>query len=541
MASFSNSGSEALARTLEEGILRAPTLDLEKMYEITRCVGWIQAGDYRKVALQFPDELLGDAGAVCRAITLQLGFTVYILGDTTYGSCCVDEVAAEHVGADAIIHFGRACLSPSRRLPVLCILTRIPVDIPAVISGLESAIEDRTRGLIFVYDTRCHYIASELVEKLQKIFPHLVTTTLLMNKGCSCNTSQFVHGKSPPETSCYVDSCCQNTLSPRPPASEECCRNITRSTPCECESSCQNRTPNNVTQDSSGRLTFLGRVAYMPSESDIRDYHFIYLGPSGPTVNSLLMRFSENTFYCVSSDDGSVEITSGVHIVMKRSANLEKAKDAKIIGILVGTLGVADCQHVISKLKSIIKAAGKRSYTFIVGKPNEPKLANISEVDTFVYVACPETSIIERNTDPVLYKKLITPWELEVALLPRQEWSLAFETDFRQLLPGGSRYIEVASEPREEEVNVSLITCKTQALGVRDTRDVVLDSSTGGVVLQDGHTIAAVHVGGGGQVLKGRTWQGLDPAHPSCGAIDSVAVGRSGIASLYKDENPVSQ
>nr|XP_045592887.1 2-(3-amino-3-carboxypropyl)histidine synthase subunit 2-like [Procambarus clarkii] len=359
-----------------------------------------------------------------------------------------------------------------------------------------------------------------------------------MNKGCSCNTSQFVHGKSPPETSCYVDSCCQNTLSPRPPASEECCRNITRSTPCECESSCQN---NNVTQDSSGRLTFLGRVAYMPSESDIRDYHFIYLGPSGPTVNSLLMRFSENTFYCVSSDDGSVEITSGVHIVMKRSANLEKAKDAKIIGILVGTLGVADCQHVISKLKSIIKAAGKRSYTFVVGKPNEPKLANISEVDTFVYVACPETSIIERNTDPVLYKKLITPWELEVALLPRQEWSLAFETDFRQLLPGGSRYIEVASEPREEEVNVSLITCKTQALGVRDTTDVVLDSSTGGVVLQDGHTIAAVHVGGGGQVLKGRTWQGLDPAHPSCGAIDSVAVGRSGIASLYKDENPVSQ
>ena len=26
-------------------------------------------------------------------------------------SCCIDEVAAEHVNADLIIHYGRACLS----------------------------------------------------------------------------------------------------------------------------------------------------------------------------------------------------------------------------------------------------------------------------------------------------------------------------------------------------------------------------------------------------------------------------------------------
>jgi len=37
---------------------------------------------------------------------------VFILGDTSYGSCCVDEVAASHIEADGIIHFGRACLSP---------------------------------------------------------------------------------------------------------------------------------------------------------------------------------------------------------------------------------------------------------------------------------------------------------------------------------------------------------------------------------------------------------------------------------------------
>lgn len=34
--------------------------------------------------------------------------------ESTYGlvkSCCVDEVAAQHVDADAIVHYGHACMS----------------------------------------------------------------------------------------------------------------------------------------------------------------------------------------------------------------------------------------------------------------------------------------------------------------------------------------------------------------------------------------------------------------------------------------------
>jgi Putative diphthamide synthesis protein len=28
-----------------------------------------------------------------------------------YSSCCVDEVAAQHVDADALVHYGHACMS----------------------------------------------------------------------------------------------------------------------------------------------------------------------------------------------------------------------------------------------------------------------------------------------------------------------------------------------------------------------------------------------------------------------------------------------
>ena len=35
---------------------------------------------------------------------------LFILADSTFGSCCVDLIAAKHVNADLVIHYGRACL-----------------------------------------------------------------------------------------------------------------------------------------------------------------------------------------------------------------------------------------------------------------------------------------------------------------------------------------------------------------------------------------------------------------------------------------------
>lgn len=35
---------------------------------------------------------------------------LYILGDTSYGSCCIDEIAAQHVDSEFIVHYGNACL-----------------------------------------------------------------------------------------------------------------------------------------------------------------------------------------------------------------------------------------------------------------------------------------------------------------------------------------------------------------------------------------------------------------------------------------------
>ncbi|ROT64884.1 putative diphthamide biosynthesis protein 2-like [Penaeus vannamei] len=504
MASLTNFGSDVIERTLEKDIAQESTQNLEEVYEVSRCVRWIQDGGYKKVGLQFPDELIVDAPAVARALSTALGFKVYILGDTTYGSCCVDEVAAEHVGADSIVHFGRSCLSPSRRLPVLYIFTRLSVNLPLVVESLQAAIQEADTRLVLVYDTRCHHAAGEAARILQDKFPKLVPSTLLLNRLYSpCSLSS--NDKTPLE-----NHTCSNGIDIN--GEEE--------------------------KGKSNDFMFCGRSVCLPDGEEIKDYHFIYLGPRGPTVTCLCMKFSESTFYCADPSSGEVTVTSGLRSVMSRSNKLEMVKDAEIIGILVGTLGVADYREIISRLKAVVRAAGKRSYTFVVGKPNEPKLANISEVDVFAYVACPETSIVERSVDPALYRKLVTPWELEVALLNQQEWDLHFEADFRQLLPGGLRHVVAAGERREEEVNVSLITNRAQRLGMRDDEEPTLDSITGAVQVRDNLTLASLHVGGGGQALKGRTWQGLDPNMNPPSATGTVVEGRKGIAAGYQDETP---
>ena len=65
---------------------------------------------------------------------------------------------------------------------------------------------------------------------------------------------------------------------------------------------------------------------------------------------------------------------------MSRYYLIERAQEASIFGIVVGTLGVARYRNMIRSLRAFIRSRGHHSYTFIVGKINIAKLANFAEV-----------------------------------------------------------------------------------------------------------------------------------------------------------------
>lgn len=66
--------------------------------------------------------------------------------------------------------------------------------------------------------------------------------------------------------------------------------------------------------------------------------------------------------------------------LMKRMYLIERVKDAKTLGIVVGTLGVSNYLGAVDRLKELAKRQGKKLYIIAVGKPSVTKLANFPEV-----------------------------------------------------------------------------------------------------------------------------------------------------------------
>ncbi|KAK4579936.1 Diphthamide biosynthesis protein 2 [Recurvomyces mirabilis] len=183
-------------------------------YEIRRTVQEIREGRWTRIALQFPDEMLVDAPRVyerlreglkaerlkarqknpssIKDLTDDLSSTTIhqtsegnqdsanlaesppsteekltILADTSYGACCVDEVAAEHVDADVVVHYGRSCLSPTARLPVIYVYTSKPLGLDATMASFKQLYPDQGEKVCLVADIPFNHHISTLAERLQ--------------------------------------------------------------------------------------------------------------------------------------------------------------------------------------------------------------------------------------------------------------------------------------------------------------------------------------------------------------------------------------
>ncbi|CAK5007562.1 unnamed protein product [Meloidogyne enterolobii] len=99
-------------------------------FELTKILEWVQLNDYKRIALQFPQDLL----SIAPEILLELEKCAndkqfFILADTSYRSCCLDLIAAEHANCDSIVHFGGACMTDlNGKIPSLYIFENTNID-----------------------------------------------------------------------------------------------------------------------------------------------------------------------------------------------------------------------------------------------------------------------------------------------------------------------------------------------------------------------------------------------------------------------------
>nr|XP_043628443.1 2-(3-amino-3-carboxypropyl)histidine synthase subunit 1 [Erigeron canadensis] len=114
-------------------------------FEIHKSIWRVQSTFAKRVALQFPEGLLMYSLIISDIITT---FTeaenCFVLGDVTYGACCVDDLSAHALGADLLIHYGHSCLVPVDHtvIPCLYIFVDIKIDINRLVETVKLNLDD---------------------------------------------------------------------------------------------------------------------------------------------------------------------------------------------------------------------------------------------------------------------------------------------------------------------------------------------------------------------------------------------------------------
>lgn len=393
--------------------------ELRTVYEIAHTAAEIVKEDWKRVALQFPDAMLADAPWVVEAVQREFGKLedhdastpgdalqdkkqkrrLYILADTSYSACCVDEIAAEHADADAVVHYGRACLSPTARLPVLHIFTRQELDHDAVADSFAQEFGDKDIKAIIMADVMFQEHVAPVCSLLNARGYNNVVATEIIRDPSSTIPNRIIQGLDP--------------------------------------------------------------VTVEKHDYDLHEYHLFHIStPPTSLLLSLSSRLASLRIYSTPSSPYTTTTTltpepnATPAMLRRRYALVLKLTTASIIGILVNTLSVKNYMSTISTLREQIAAAGKKSYTIVVGKLNAAKLANFAEIDGWVVVGCWESGLVDQDG---LFKPVITPFEL----------GLAMQSDETRIWTGdwwgGIEGVKTEPDPKSESTDPQETTTQSEA------------------------------------------------------------------------------
>ncbi|KAG0635004.1 putative diphthamide synthesis protein-domain-containing protein [Tuber brumale] len=455
----------------------------KELYEIDRTVEEIIARGYTRVALQFPDELLGDStrvyelvlegisretrqepqegttengdkpesggakfngegncatdsltkpthngetatpkappGAkVCSCKTSSIPQTTqpttsttattptsepkraFILADTSYSACCIDEIAAEHCAADVLVHYGRSCLSPTTRLPVIYIFTSNPLDLTHAASTFHNTFSDKSQKVIIMADVTY----SSHVAPLHKILQGMGYANVYPTEVIHDPSAQIPNRSLPPDF---------------------------------------------LAEGEEGE----------GEEGGLKSYSLFHISPPLPSLLLVLNSrvHSIHTYDTTIIPPTCNQETTSV-LLRRRYALLSHARSANIIGILVNTLNVKNYLPVISMLKQQIRDSGRKSYLVVVGKVNVEKLANFAEVEVWVGVGCWEQGIVgggAEGSGKGFFRSVVTPFEIGIALSGKDGWGWTglWVSDFESLLKmDGDAKLAAAASGKEADV-----------------------------------------------------------------------------------------
>lgn len=306
------------------------------------------------------------------------GQKVWILADTSYSPCCVDEVAAEHVHSDLVVHFGDACLNTVAKLPVAYVLGTPHLDIDKVVTLVKEQYSVEDQILLMADATHTPYLKNIHAELVASGYNNCAYADLF-----TPSVGLEIIGYTP-------------------------------------------------TSEGAFPLDELNRqFVALTAPSSLSEWNLFHISqPAAPRLLQLTTKFQSVVVYDTADEKISTTMQPNL---MRRYRFVNVARTAGTVGLLVNTLSLANTKTLLNKLIQRIKDAGKKHYVFVVGKPNVAKLANFENIDVWCVLGCDHQGIILDQTNEY-FKPIVTPSELLLSLSDELTWTGEWVTNFKEVI-----------------------------------------------------------------------------------------------------------
>ncbi|KAH8322875.1 hypothetical protein KR059_009602 [Drosophila kikkawai] len=327
---------------LQQAIDRLPS---NYNFELHKTIWRIREMKAKRVALQLPEGLLMYAMVISDIVERFTSADTVIMGDVTYGACCVDDYTAKALGADLLVHYGHSCL--------------IPVDQTCGIKVLYIFVDIKIDPLHFLDSVKLNFRPDvgqiALVSTIQ-----FVTTLQAASTELKAAGYYVIVPQAKPLSPGEILGC----TSPQLP-------------------------------EATKMIIYLG---------DGR-FHL----ESAMIANPLLKAYKYDPY------EKKFTIEEYDHMAMQnlRLDAVQRAKKARRIGIILGTLGRQGSARVHRFLEKRLHAKGIETTTLLLSEIFPQKLALFADIDAFVQIACPRLSI---DWGSAFSQPLLNPYELSVVL-----------------------------------------------------------------------------------------------------------------------------
>lgn len=327
-------------------------------FEVHKCIWQARRMEAKRVALQMPEGLLAHAPIIadilkawCKSVE-----EVYILGDVTYGACCIDDFTAEALGCDLLVHYGHSCLIPitvtSQKMKILYVFVEIQFDTEHLVQLLRhNFTRDSSDTSKIALMGTIQFVGG--IHQVRKV---------LMDQDAAFSSRLYIP-QARPLSPGEVLGC----TSPRLPLGTECLIFV-----------------------ADGRFHL---EAAMIANPNVPAYRY------DPYSKKMTLERYDHT---------------AMH-GLRREA-IEKAKSARRFGLLLSTLGRQGSPVILADIEAKLQARGMETFKLLMSEIRPENLAPYQEhIDVWVQVACPRLSI-DWGSGLLGGKPLLSPYELNILL-----------------------------------------------------------------------------------------------------------------------------